>query len=92
MKKYCIIGTEEEVGQDKIGGPFESTFKDEVVATFDKKEDALTYLEESRLKNIKKVTYGPDVVFKSKSLLRGFVSAHVALYLPELPPPHNPKL
>lgn len=47
---YCIIGTEIEVSQTEIGGPFEEFSTEFIVATFDEKTDAENYVEKSKLK------------------------------------------
>ena len=89
---WQIIGELEEVSQEHIGGDFVSEYSYEVVATFDEESLAEEYIKESKLKQRKRVTYGSDIVFKSGSLLRPYVSARIEKYeIPDIPP-HNPDI
>jgi len=88
---FVLMATREEVAQKYIGGHFESTFEDEQVATFDDREVAEQYIEDSKLKQRQYVSYGADRVFKSKSLLSLYVSAWVEEYVEEVLE-HNPSL
>lgn len=50
------------------------------MALFDNKEDALKYIDDSKLKNPIKVSFGSDQIFKQKSLLCNAESARVEEY------------
>lgn len=54
---FVIVGEIEEVGQSRIGGPFETTYLKEVVGYATSLEDAKKYIESQKLKKVKKKTY-----------------------------------
>ena len=64
-----------------------SEIKEEVVATFDTKEQAEAYERASRLKNPK-----PHQKYRNSSLLIGCSSAEIRVHTPPYEPPHNPEL
>ena len=79
MTKYVLIGEGESVDlveRDR----WETTYYEENVATFDTKELAEDYIEKSRLRQRKRVTYGSDDVFRNKSMLCRFVDARIEIY------------
>ena len=86
---FEIIGTSNDIHQEYIGESFVDHYSDEVIATFDLEKDAFKYIEDSKLKQVKRRCYASEVVFKSKSMLSGCVSARVEGHYPE-EIPHNP--
>jgi len=90
--KYCIIGTINEVYQEKIGESFLDHYEDVVIATFNDDKAAKKYIEDSRLMQPQRRSFSSMKVFKSKSLLRDCESARVEIYEPDPPPYHNPIL
>ncbi len=64
---------------------------EEIVATFDVKQNALQYIEKSRLKQVKKSSWSTDMPFRQSSLLSYWSSAWVEEAGETVPPPHNPK-
>ena len=89
---FNLIGETEEVSQKYIGGDFESHYDEQIIATFDTKEDAEQYIEDSRLSKRVHVSFGADKVFRQNSLLSGCVGARVEEHQEHYIPPHNPSL
>ena len=90
---YCIIGETIDGYQEEIGGDFKSRTTEEIVATFDKEEDAEEYIEKAKLKQPKRGMYGNgDTVFRMKTLLCGCSYAFVSICVEAYPPPHNPRI
>ena len=90
--KWCIIGTSNDVYQDKIGEPYLDHYAEEVIATFDTKEMAEDYIKKSRLKQPKRRSFASTIMFRSKSLLSGCEDAEAQEFEEEYPPPHNPEI
>jgi len=86
---FELVGISNEVGQERIGEPFLDHYTEDVVATFDKEEDAKAYIRESRLKHVQRRPYASDVVFKKGTLLRNCVSAYIQGH-EDIEIPHNP--
>jgi hypothetical protein len=88
---YVLIGTRNDVYQDKIGEPFEDHYTEEQVALFTSEKEAKEYIEKARLKHPKRQSFGDTITFKRNSLLMGYEYAHVEEYdEPDLP--INPKI
>ncbi len=81
-----LIGcrTDYEYGYGGYTG--DTTYVEEVVATFDNEKDAIQYIKDSRLKNPRK-SYRP---FRATSLLSSFEDASVEV--PDESSPHNPTI
>ena len=90
---YNLIGISEEITNETDEG-FEIGTNSEVVATFDKMEDAEAYAEASKLSSYRDWSCWRDVnrQFRKKSLLRGCLRYEIEVAVPDIPPPHNPKL
>lgn len=56
-KIYIVIGETEDVGQTKIGGPFESTFSKEIIRVYRSKNDAEVFIDSNRLASPVRKTY-----------------------------------
>lgn len=78
--KYELWGYEENISQDKIGGPFIKHGKWELVAVFTTLEKAESYIKKSRLKNIKK-SWSGDQVFKNNSILRNHQDCEIREFI-----------
>ena len=89
---WQIIGEREEIYQECIGGDFIYEYHEDIIATFDEKDLAEQYIKDSKLKQRKRVNYGSDKVFKSKSLLSDCVSARIEQLFSSEIPPHNPEI
>ena len=63
--------------------------EDKIIATFDTKKQAQSYINAARLKNPSKSYFN---VFKHKSLLHYYEYASIEEYIPEPPPIHNPEI
>ena len=77
---YALVGHYNDVYQEHIGEPFKDHRRDEIVALFNKKEDAKEYIEKSRLKKEIHRSFDHPKVFRDKSLLRSCEGAHVEKY------------
>jgi hypothetical protein len=64
MTAYIIVGTTENVYQDKIGEPFESHYDKEIVCGFLDYEKAKQFIVDSRLDKPKKKTYSGFQYYK----------------------------
>lgn len=92
FKMYDLIGVKEEIiNETDDGFEFQTTRK--VVATFDKKEDAETYVEASKLSTYENGCTWRRVnkQFCRKSLLRGCIYSEIEEHITETFP-HNPKI
>lgn len=91
---YCIIGYREEL--DYISyEQMQAIEINDIVATFDTKEQAEKYIKESLLKAAKKQGFYPSVRrgkyrFRKGSLLRHYDTAEIEKYEKDPIPPHNP--
>lgn len=74
---YELVAVYNDIGQDKIGGPFVDHYREEVVALFTSKELADNYIKLSRLKNPIRRTFASTRVFRRNSLLRNAESAFI---------------
>lgn len=88
---FCIVGEREEIYQERIDEGFVSDYSEEVVATFDSREDAERYIRDSRLSVRIRNSFMHDYVFRSRSLLRDYIGARVEEFRPEVYV-HNPSL
>jgi hypothetical protein len=84
---FKLIGIREDYCPNSYTGHIETEHIRDVVATFDTREDALEYIEKSKLKKPIKESFGSDISFKQKSLLRGYTEAEVE---EDVTVPHNP--
>lgn len=62
---YVVVGETEIVSQNKIGGPFETSYDKEVVCAFFSYEKAKSYIESMKLKKPIKKTYSGTEYYKS---------------------------
>lgn len=66
--------------------------REEVVATFDTRRQALDYIRKSKLKHPRRPSWDDGCPFKSRSLLAGFAYAEVRGKDPDDRPIHNPTI
>ena len=85
---FEIIGSRTDYEYNYGGYTRNNSEVDEIIATFDKKEDARKYIKKSRLKN----PMDRRNPFKKKSLLAGYEFATIEEITVDNSPPHNPKI
>lgn len=88
---YELVGVYEEVAQAKIGGPFESTFSDEVVAVFTSVELGEAYIDKARLAKPVREAFTTQRTYTNRSLLKGAYDAYIRKIITEHYP-RNPML
>lgn len=88
---FELIGVTESVSQTCIGGDFETTTEEEVVALFTEEKLAKEYIEKARLKTPKRESFSGTVSFRENTLLAGCESAYVQTHYP-LDVPVDPTL
>lgn len=91
-EKFNLIGVYNDVYQEKIGERFLDHYSEKIVATFSSAKLAKAYIKNSKLKQPKRETYGPDKVFKDKSLLSGAIGASVEKDYGQVELPHDPEI
>lgn len=64
MELFVVIGTKENVYQDKIGGQFLAHPDKEIVKIFSDENKAKNFIENSKLAKPKKVPYGDTSYYR----------------------------
>jgi len=77
---YIVIGTTEEVYQEKIGEPFASSFDKTIVEIFTDEQLAKAFIEKNRLKKPQKQTYSGTKYFKN-----GYYDLEIEEHYVEIP-------
>lgn len=80
---FAIKARYEHYNQVGIGGEWEVTETEDIVALFSTRERAEEYIEKSRLKQVRRRTFAPNVIFRSNSLLSTASEAWVEEYVSE---------
>jgi hypothetical protein len=88
--RYLLIGIKNEVYQEKIGEAFLDHYDEELIATFDTREEAEQYIELSRLKTPSQ-SFLSAKVFRDRSLLSNCEDARIDSLEPDVVP-HNPEI
>jgi len=84
--KYALIAEINSIYQDRIAEKFVDHISEEIVALFDKKEDAKKYINDSKLKKPIILSFTSKKLFKKNSLLWNASGARVEEYgNPEYP-------
>jgi hypothetical protein len=77
---YVVIGTTEQVYQEKIGEPFVSSFDKSIVEIFSDEQLAKDFIEINRLKKPQKQTYSGTKYFKN-----GYYELEIEPHYVEIP-------
>ena len=88
---FELVGIINNVYSDTIDGDGEDHYSEEILATFDKKEDAEEYIEKSKLKKPPRYYFSSNERrFKADSLLVNCEYAEIRKQVKDYPPKHNP--
>ena len=83
---FALIGTEIDVYQEFISGPFEEHEEKDIIALFTTEEKAKAYIEKSRLKKPIRESFSSEKPFRATSLLRNCTYAEIEEWIqPEYP-------
>ena len=88
---FNLVASKTTYTPNSYTGDSDEYESEEIVATFDVKQDALQYIKKSRLKHPKTSSWSTDMPFRQSSLLANWSYAEVEEAVEEIPPPHNPK-
>jgi hypothetical protein len=86
-----LIGITEHVFLSHIGGQFKTEEQEEIVATFNTREQAERYVRAAGLKKEKREAFTGTVRYKANSVLRG-CAYHEICEEEDNDVPHNPML
>ena len=88
---YVLIGIQDNLSQDKIGGPFVDHPEEEEVALFSSFAEAKKYVKKYKLTKPDVRFGGETFPFRKKSLLGRYNSVEIREYKTPLPLPLDPK-
>jgi hypothetical protein len=89
-----LWGIRTDYHQERIGGDFEPNEVRELVATFNTREMAESYVSAAKRKNPpRRTAFSRPTTFLKKSLLGYYDGVEIeSMEEPDYPPPHNPTL
>lgn len=88
---FELVGSYESYTPDSYTGEAKTDYVEEVVATFNKRSDAESYIKKSLLKHPRKSCWTSDKPFRNRSLLRPYSWVEVRKKI-EDDVPHNPTI